>query len=76
MTEAWQDAPEPDHAEISPMGWVRVVWRGVPLGILVFACLIRSVTARGQSNERNEARASERGRGAAVAAENAWRLEP
>lgn len=46
MTEAWQDAPEPDHAKISPMGWVRVVWRGVPLGILVFGCLILLLVLR------------------------------
>ncbi len=40
MTELWRDVPEPDHIKITPMGWVRVIMRGIPLGIVVFGCLI------------------------------------
>ena len=40
MTDSWRKEPEPDHITITPMGWVRVGLRGVPLAVVVFGCLL------------------------------------
>ncbi|MDB9838656.1 1-acyl-sn-glycerol-3-phosphate acyltransferase [bacterium] len=40
MSEVWREQDEPDTPKIGPLGWVRVISRGLPLGILVFGCLI------------------------------------
>ena len=40
MTTTWEgDEGYPPKHKISPMGWVRVVWRGLILGTIVFGCL-------------------------------------
>lgn len=46
MTETWNGVPEPDHGNISPIGWVRVLLRGLPLAVLVFGCLILLLAVR------------------------------
>ena len=35
----WDSATPPPHRHIGPRGWVRVVWRGLPLGLVVFGGL-------------------------------------
>lgn len=40
MAESWKGAPETDLPAISIQGWVRVLMRGVPLGMLVFGGLV------------------------------------
>lgn len=40
MSMTWNPGDEPEHKPIGPMGWVRVILRGLPLGVLVFGCLI------------------------------------
>jgi 1-acyl-sn-glycerol-3-phosphate acyltransferase len=39
LSPTWDSDEAPEAIRITPMGWVRVVLRGVPLGILVFGCL-------------------------------------
>ncbi len=39
MTQVWKGLDEPEPEPISPMGWVRVVWRGLVLGTITFGCL-------------------------------------
>ena len=39
MSTTWQSEDEPALDPITFAGWVRVVWRGVTLGTVVFACL-------------------------------------
>lgn len=40
MTPGWQSEDDPDEIKITPMGWVRVIARGLPLAILVFGGLL------------------------------------
>jgi len=35
----WNDVETPDHGPIRPMGWVRIVIRGLILGSVTFGCL-------------------------------------
>lgn len=46
MTDSWREEPEPDHVTITPMGWVRVGLRGVPLAVVVFGCLLLLLATR------------------------------
>ncbi|MCO4847555.1 MAG: 1-acyl-sn-glycerol-3-phosphate acyltransferase [Yoonia sp.] len=46
MTDSWRGVPEPDHITITPMGWVRVGLRGVPLAVVVFGCLLLLLATR------------------------------
>lgn len=46
MTEVWRDQTDAQQAPISASGWLRVVRRGLPLGILVFGCLILLLLVR------------------------------
>ncbi|WIV52080.1 lysophospholipid acyltransferase family protein [Marivivens sp. LCG002] len=46
MSMTWRPGDEPEHKPISLMGWVRVLYRGIPLGILVFGCLILLLLVR------------------------------
>ncbi len=39
MNPTWQSGNEPQPAPIGPAGWLRVLARGLPLGIVVFGCL-------------------------------------
>ncbi|MEC7257193.1 MAG: lysophospholipid acyltransferase family protein [Pseudomonadota bacterium] len=39
MSPLWTAAPEPDLAPITPLGWLRVAWRGLTLGTVVFGGL-------------------------------------
>lgn len=40
MNPLWDSKTAPDPVVIGPMGWIRVLVRGLLLGILVFGCLI------------------------------------
>ncbi len=46
MSMTWNPGDQPKHNPIGPMGWVRVILRGVPLGILVFGSLILLLLTR------------------------------
>ena len=46
MTDSWREEPEPDHIMITPMGWVRIGLRGVPLAVVVFGCLLLLLATR------------------------------
>ncbi|TMV13455.1 lysophospholipid acyltransferase family protein [Arenibacterium halophilum] len=46
MSPLWNAAPEPDVAPISPLGWLRVAWRGLILGTVVFGGLAILLTLR------------------------------
>ena len=46
MTNSWREAPEPDHMKISPMGWIRVGLRGIPLAIIIISGLLILLTIR------------------------------
>ena len=46
MSPLWNAAPEPDLAPISPLGWLRVAWRGLILGTVVFGGLAVLLTLR------------------------------
>ena len=46
MTDGWREAPEPDHMKISPMGWIRVGLRGIPLAIIIVSGLLILLTIR------------------------------
>ena len=39
MSATWYSDNTPDPQPIGPMGWVRIVVRGVPLGVVTFGCL-------------------------------------
>ncbi|RLJ41721.1 lyso-ornithine lipid acyltransferase [Litoreibacter meonggei] len=39
MSSTWDSGDEPPHRRIGPLGWLRIVLRGVPLAILVFGGL-------------------------------------
>ncbi|MFT4960796.1 MAG: 1-acyl-sn-glycerol-3-phosphate acyltransferase, partial [Paracoccaceae bacterium] len=40
MNPLWHSETAPDPVVIGPMGWLRIVLRGLVLGTLVFGCLI------------------------------------
>ncbi|QBF31953.1 1-acyl-sn-glycerol-3-phosphate acyltransferase [Thalassococcus sp. S3] len=46
MTQAWESDDAPDPVRIGPAGWVRVVLRGLVLGIVVFGGLFILLTLR------------------------------
>ncbi|MHC0052807.1 lyso-ornithine lipid O-acyltransferase [Actibacterium sp. D379-3] len=39
MSPVWDDGSTPDMPAITPMGWLRAIWRGTALGLLVFGGL-------------------------------------
>lgn len=39
MSQTWHSADQPERLRISPMGWLRVVVRAVPLAVLIFGGL-------------------------------------
>ncbi|MDK3072687.1 lysophospholipid acyltransferase family protein [Sedimentitalea sp. JM2-8] len=46
MSQTWESETEPDPVAIGLAGWVRVLWRGVALGTLVFGALILLLLVR------------------------------
>ncbi|WP_342075708.1 lysophospholipid acyltransferase family protein [Yoonia sp. SS1-5] len=46
MAETWQGPPGPDLPSLTWRGWVRVIRRGLPLGILVFGGLVILIVLR------------------------------
>lgn len=46
MSEVWREQEEPENRKIGFAGWLRVVLRGVPLGVLVFGCLLLLLLVR------------------------------
>lgn len=46
MNEVWREQEEPKNKKIGARGWVRVVRRGMPLGTLVFGCLVLLLLVR------------------------------
>jgi 1-acyl-sn-glycerol-3-phosphate acyltransferase len=46
MSQTWDSNQSPDPVIIGPLGWVRVVVRGLILGTLVFGCLILLLLVR------------------------------
>ena len=40
MTASWQSKDVPPGGPITPLGWLRLILRALPLGILVFGCLL------------------------------------
>lgn len=40
MTDVWRDMNDAEQPPILAAGWLRVALRGVPLGVLVFGCLV------------------------------------
>ncbi|MBV1867339.1 MAG: 1-acyl-sn-glycerol-3-phosphate acyltransferase [Marinosulfonomonas sp.] len=46
MTPTWQSDDEPAPLVISPLGWLRVIWRGGLLGLVTFGGLIVLVLLR------------------------------
>ncbi len=46
MSEVWRQQEEPPLKKITPMGWLRVVTRGLPLGVLVFGGLVLMLLVR------------------------------
>lgn len=46
MTQVWRAHEEPDPEQINAAGWLRVIARGVPLGSLVFGCLLLLLIVR------------------------------
>lgn len=46
MNPLWHSETEPDPVVISPVGWLRVLLRGLILGTLVFSCLILLLLVR------------------------------
>ena len=46
MTEMWKDQPDASHAPLGVADWLRVIARGLPLGVVVFGCLILLLLVR------------------------------
>ena len=46
MSEVWRQQIEPAPIKIDFVGWLRVVKRGLPLGLLVFGCLMLLLLVR------------------------------
>ena len=46
MNPLWKSEVAPDPVAINPMGWLRIVLRGLVLGTLVFGCLILLLLVR------------------------------
>lgn len=46
MSQTWGDDLEPDPVVIPPMGWLRVLLRGLTLAVLVFGCLLILLAVR------------------------------
>ncbi len=46
MTTTWQSAKPPPPLRVSPVGWLRVLWRGGLLGIVVFGGLLLMLLVR------------------------------
>ena len=46
MTQVWRAQEEPDPERINAAGWLRLMRRGVPLGTLVFGCLLLLLLVR------------------------------
>ncbi|UWQ81040.1 1-acyl-sn-glycerol-3-phosphate acyltransferase [Leisingera sp. S132] len=46
MSISWQSGDRPDPVRISPLGWVLVLLRGLPLALLVFGGLLVLLTVR------------------------------
>jgi 1-acyl-sn-glycerol-3-phosphate acyltransferase len=46
MSTTWHGDDAPDPANLTAAGWLRVVARGLPLGILVFGCLVLLLLVR------------------------------
>ncbi|WP_368343687.1 lysophospholipid acyltransferase family protein [Pelagovum sp. HNIBRBA483] len=40
MSVTWDKAEVPDPVKVGPMGWLRAVLKGIPLGIVTFGCLL------------------------------------
>ena len=40
MTPTWNNQDKPPHSKITALGWMRVILRGVPLGLLIFGGLL------------------------------------
>ena len=46
MSEVWRQQIEPEPMKIDFVGWLRVARRGLPLGLLVFGCLMLLLLVR------------------------------
>lgn len=46
MSEVWRQQIEPEPLKIDFVGWLRVTRRGLPLGLLVFGCLMLLLLVR------------------------------
>jgi 1-acyl-sn-glycerol-3-phosphate acyltransferase len=46
MKATWDSDEEPPHSKMGPFAWLRVVLRGVPLGLLVFGGLLLLLVVR------------------------------
>jgi len=46
LTKVWREQEEPESPKVGFAGWVRALMRGIPLGLLVFGCLVLLVLVR------------------------------
>lgn len=46
MATSWGMGQEPELPGITPMGWIRIICRGLPLAALVFGCLVLLLLVR------------------------------